>query len=123
MAEEHFVEPAPASPAGNAGEASERASDSDRDRVVSVLRDHCAVAGSLLTSSRNERGQPWSHAHEGSRCRPRRPADLLVAVSPSTSATRSAVDRGSDGRVGVQGPVEAREHTSVVAVMASATSI
>jgi len=44
-------------------------------------------------------------------CRP------LVAVSPSTSATRSAVDRGSDGRVGVQGPVELGEHTSVVAVM------
>jgi len=54
MAEEHFVEPAPASPAGNAGEASERASDSDRDRVVSVLRDHCAV-GRLTLDEFSER--------------------------------------------------------------------
>jgi len=54
MAEPHSVEPAPSSPAVHAAEAVERASDSDRDRAVSLLRDHCVV-GRLTLDEFSER--------------------------------------------------------------------
>jgi len=54
MAEEHSVEPAPPGPAQHIGQAAERASDSDRDHVVTLLRDHLAV-GRLTLDEFSER--------------------------------------------------------------------
>ena len=118
MAEEHFVEPAPASPAGNAGEASERASDSDRDRVVSVLRDHCAV-GRLTLDEFSERTGAALVA------RTRGDLDAVLADLPTSLWPLAQVPRRLARRwiVAVMGESESKgrwrlgEHTSVVAVM------
>ena len=118
MAEEHFVEPAPASPAGNAGEASERASDSDRDRVVSVLRDHCAV-GRLTLDEFSERTGAALVA------RTRGDLDAVLADLPTSLWPLAQVPRRRSRRwiVAVMGESESKgrwrlgEHTSVVAVM------
>jgi hypothetical protein len=118
MAEEHFVEPAPASPAGNVGEASERTSDSDRDRVVSVLRDHCAV-GRLTLDEFSERTGAALVA------RTRGDLDAILADLPTSLRPLTQVPRRRARRwiVAVMGESESKgrwrigEHTSVVAVM------
>ncbi len=118
MAEEHFVEPAPASPAEHAGEASERASDADRDRVVSLLRDHCAV-GRLTLDEFSERTGAALVA------RTRGDLDAVLADLPTSLWPLAQVPRRRARRwiVAVMGESESKgrwrlgEHTSVVAVM------
>ena len=118
MAEEHFVEPAPASPAGNAGEASERASDSDRDRVVGLLRDHCAVGRLTLDEFSERTGAALA-------ARTRGDLDAVLADLPTAQQPLAQVARRRARRwiVAVMSESESKgrwrlgEHTSVIALM------
>ena len=118
MAEEHFVEPAPASPAERAGESSERASDADRDRVVNLLRDHCAVGRLTLDEFSERTGAALVARTRGDLDTIL--ADLPPASQPSVQAPRRRARRWI---VAVMSESQSKgrwrlgEHTAVVAVM------
>lgn len=118
MAEEHSVEPAPASPTERTGGAAERASDSDRDRVVGLLRDHCAVGRLTLDEFSERTGSALA-------ARTRGELDAVLADLPAVPQPLTEVARRRARRwiVAVMGESESKgrwrlaRHTSVVALM------
>jgi hypothetical protein len=118
MAEEHSVEPAPPGPAQHIGQAAERASDSDRDHVVTLLRDHLAVGRLTLDEFSERTGSALA-------ARTRGELDAVLADLPVASEPLPQVARRRARRwiVAVMGQSESKgrwrpgEHTSVVAVM------
>ena len=118
MAEEHSVEPAPASPAERTGGAAERASDSDRDRVVGLLRDHCAVGRLTLDEFSERTGAALA-------ARTRGDLDAVLADLPTAQQPLAQVARRRARRwiVAVMSESESKgrwrlgEHTSVIALM------
>ncbi|MGA3354314.1 MAG: DUF1707 domain-containing protein [Acidimicrobiales bacterium] len=137
MAEENLVEPArlPATPQARgaptefepahtpvvvpaAGPAAERASDSDRDRVVTALRDHC-VAGRLTLDEFSER--------TGAALAARTQGELHAVFVDLPSSSKPVVElprrRARRRIIAVMGESESKgrwllgDHTSVVAVM------
>jgi hypothetical protein len=118
MAEEHSVEPAPASPTERTGGAAERASDSDRDRVVGLLRDHCAVGRLTLDEFSERTGAALA-------ARTRGDLDAVLADLPTAQQPLAQVARRRARRwiVAVMSESESKgrwrlgEHTSVIALM------
>jgi len=118
MAEPHSVEPAPSSPAVHAAEAVERASDSDRDRAVSLLRDHCVVGRLTLDEFSERTGSALA-------ARTRGELDAVLADLPAVPQPLTEVARRRARRwiVAVMGESESKgrwrlaRHTSVVAFM------
>ena len=116
MAEPHSVEPAPSSPAVHAAEAVERASDSDRDRAVSLLRDHCVVGRLTLDEFSERTGSALA-------ARTRGELDAVLADLPAVPQPLTEVARRRARRwiVAVMGESKGRwrlaRHTSVVALM------
>ncbi len=118
MAEEHSVEPAPASPPERTGGAAERASDSDRDRVVGLLRDHCAVGRLTLDEFSERTGAALA-------ARTRGDLDAVLADLPTAQQPLAQVARRRARRwiVAVMSESESKgrwrlgEHTSVIALM------
>jgi hypothetical protein len=118
MAEEHSVEPAPSSPPQYLGEAAERVSDSERDHVVTLLRDHLALGRLTLDEFSERTGSALA-------ARTRGDLDAVLADLPVTPETLPQVARRRARRwiVAVMGQSESKgrwrpgEHTSVVAVM------
>ena len=117
-AEPHSVEPAPSSPAVHAAEAVERASDSDRDRAVSLLRDHCVVGRLTLDEFSERTGSALA-------ARTRGELDAVLADLPAVPQPLTEVARRRARRwiVAVMGESESKgrwrlaRHTSVVALM------
>ena len=118
MAEPHSVEPAPSSPAVHAAEAVERASDSDRDRAVSLLRDHCVVVRLTLDEFSERTGSALAARTRGELAAVL--ADLPAVPQPLTEVARRRARRWI---VAVMGESESKgrwrlaRHTAVVALM------
>ena len=129
MAEEHLMEPAPLSPSPFAAATSEvvavpavaipeRVGDADRERVVSLLRDHC-VADRLTLDEFSERtgAALASRTHQE--------LDAVLADLPTTprASTEEPKRRPRRWTVAVMGESESKGrwrlngHSSVVAVM------
>ncbi len=118
MAEEHSVEPAPLGPPQHMDMAAERVSDSDRDHVVSLLRDHLAVGRLTLDEFSERTGSALAARTRGDLDTVL--TNLPVASEPLPQAARRRARRWI---VAVMGQSESKgrwrpgEHTSVVAVM------
>jgi hypothetical protein len=120
MAEQPFVEPDSPGLPERASQAAQRASDADRDRAVSVLRDHCVVGRLTLDEFSERIGSALA-------ARTRGDLDAVLADLPVVSPPSPQVPRRRARRwiVAVMSESESKgrlrlgEHTSVIAVMGS----
>jgi len=118
MAEDPSLEPASPGLPQHGGEATERVSDSERDHVVAMLRDHLAVGRLTLDEFSERTGSALT-------ARTRGELDVVLADLPVASEPLPQVARRRARRwiVAVMGQSESKgrwrpgEHTSVVAVM------
>ncbi|MGD1012530.1 MAG: DUF1707 domain-containing protein [Acidimicrobiales bacterium] len=122
MADEHFLEPVPTTAPELAATNRERASDSDRDLAVTVLRDHC-VAGRLTLDEFSERtGLALS-----ARTRGELEAVLADLPIPSPAPPDAPAKRARRWIVAIMSESVSRGrwrlggHTAVVAVMGQCT--
>jgi len=112
------VEPASPGLPQHFGEATERVSDSERDHVVAMLRDHLAVGRLTLDEFSERTGSALTARTRGELDAVL--ADLPVASGPLPQAARRRARRWI---VAIMGQSESKgrwrpgEHTSVVAVM------
>ncbi|MGA2804415.1 MAG: DUF1707 domain-containing protein [Acidimicrobiales bacterium] len=118
MAEEHSVEPASPGLPQHFGEAAERVSDSERDHVVAMLRDHLAIGRLTLDEFSERTGTALAARTRGDLDAVL--ADLPVASEPLAQPARR---RARHWIVAVMGQSESKgrwrpgERTSAVAVM------
>jgi hypothetical protein len=118
MAEEPSLEPASPGPPQHGGAGTERVSDSERDHVVTMLRDHLAVGRLTLDEFSERTGTALAARTRGDLDAVL--ADLPVAPAPLAQPARRRARRWI---VAIMGESESKgrwrpgEHTATVAVM------